>query len=65
MYCKYIDKANILNQYFIEQTVIEEENATLPTTLPLPAHKLDSITVTPDDVESALKLLQLGKAAGP
>ena len=65
IYCNDNDKANILNQYFIEQTVIEEENATLPTTLPLPAHKFDSITVTPDDVESTLKTLKLGKAAGP
>ena len=65
IYCNDNDKANILNQYFIEQTVIKEENATLPTTLPLPAHKFDSITVTPDDVESTLKTLQLGKAAGP
>ena len=65
IYCNDNDKANILNQYFIEQTVIEEKNATLPTTLPLPAHKFDSITVTPDDVESTLKTLKLGKAAGP
>ena len=65
IYCNDNYKANILNQCFIEQTVIEEENATLPTTLPLPAHKFDSITVTPDDVESTVKTLQLGKAAGP
>ena len=65
IYCNDNDKANILNQYFIEQTVIEEENATLPTTLPLPAHKFDSITVTSDDVDQRLKILQLGKAAGP
>ena len=32
MYCNDNDKANILNQYFIEQTVIEEENATLSKT---------------------------------
>ena len=64
-YCNVNDKPNILNQNFIDQTVIEEENETLPTTLPLPAHKFDSITVTPDDVESTLKTLQLGKAAGP
>ena len=60
--------ANILNQYFIEQTVIEEDNANLPTTLHLPPHKFDSITVTPYDVESTLKTLQsrqTGKAAGP
>ena len=65
IYCNDNDKANILNQYFIEQTIIEEENATLHTTLPLPARKFDSITVTLDDVESTLKTLQLGKAARP
>ena len=65
IYCNDNDKANILNQYFIEQTVIEEDNANLPTTLPLPAHKFDSIIVTPYDVELTLKTLQTGKAAGP
>ena len=63
--CNDNNKANILNQYFIEQTVIEEENATLPITFPLPLQKFDFMTVTPDDVESTLKTLQLGKAAGP
>ena len=51
IYCNDNDKANFLNQYFIEQTVIKEDDATPPTTLPLPAHKFDSITVTSDDVE--------------
>ena len=41
------------------------DNATLPPTLPLPSHKLNSISVTPDEVQLTLKMLQLGKAAGP
>ena len=65
IYCNDNDKANIPNLYFTEQTVIEEDNANLPTTLHLPVHKFDSITVTSYDAESTLKTLQTGKAAGP
>ncbi|MEW8547189.1 MAG: endonuclease/exonuclease/phosphatase family protein, partial [Candidatus Thiodiazotropha sp.] len=49
IYCNDSEKSNILNAYFVEQTIIEEDNATLPPTLPLPTHKLDSISVTPDE----------------
>ncbi|MES9992770.1 MAG: endonuclease/exonuclease/phosphatase family protein, partial [Candidatus Thiodiazotropha sp.] len=65
IYCNDSEKSNILNAYFVEQTIIEEDNATLPPTLPLPTHKLDSISVTPDEVQLTLNSLQLGKAAGP
>ena len=65
IYCNDFEKSNILNTYFIEQTIVDEDKATLPQTIPLPNYKLDSISVTPDKVQSTLQTLQLGKSAGP
>ena len=59
------DKASILNEFFRDQTLLDDSQATLPHTKPLPAHKLDSVITTPQEVESTLKLLPLGKASGP
>ena len=50
IYCNDVERSNILNTYFIEQTIIAEDNATLSQTIPLPNHKLDSISVTPDKI---------------
>ena len=60
------DKANILNDFFQSQTVLNEENAVLPDLHP-PASivPLESIIFTADEVESVLKLLPIGKASGP
>ena len=59
------DKASIFNDFFRDQTLLDDSQATLPQTKPLPAHKLDSIITTPQEVESTLKSLPLGKASGP
>ena len=59
------DKASILNEFFRDQTLLDDSQATLPQTKPLPAHKLDSVITTPQEVESTLKSLPLGKASGP
>ena len=64
IYCNDVEKSNILNTYFIEQTILDEDNATLLQTIPLPNYKLDSISVTPDEFQSTLQTLQLGKPAG-
>ena len=60
------DKANILNDFFQSQNVLNEENAVLPD-LPPPASivPLESIVFTADVVKSVLKLLPTGKASGP
>ena len=58
-------KANILNNFFTEQTLLDESKATLPQTLKNTKYKLDSITVTPEEVRETLKSLHIGKAAGP
>ena len=59
------DKANILNTFFTEQTLLDERQATLPQTVKNTTLKLDSIIVTPKEVRDTLKSLPIGKAAGP
>ena len=44
------DKANILNNCFTEQTLLDESQATLPQTVKNTTYKLDSIFVTPEEV---------------
>ena len=60
------DKANLLNNYFKEQTLLDDSNAELPA---LPPYNIDStlnsIILNPLEVESVLKSLPIGKASGP
>ena len=58
------DKASIQHEYFRDQTRLDESQATVPQTKPLPAHKLDSVITRPQE-ESTLKSLPLGKATRP
>ena len=58
------DKASILNA-FRDQTLLDDSQTTLPQTKPLLAHNLDSVITTPQESESTLKSLSLGKASGP
>ena len=60
------DKANLLNNYFKEQTLLDDSNAELPSLPPYNiASTLNSIILTPLEVESVLKSLPIGKASGP
>ncbi|MCG8046167.1 MAG: reverse transcriptase domain-containing protein [Candidatus Thiodiazotropha endolucinida] len=65
IYSNDSDKASILNDFFRDQTLLDESRATLPQTKPLPTYKIESIITTPEEVESTLKSLPLGKATGP
>ena len=60
------DKANVLNDYFRNQTVINDVNVEVPVIADynLVSH-LHDIILTPDEIENVLKSLPLGKAAGP
>ena len=61
-----IEKANLLNNYFREQTLINDSNVEIPLiNYYNVASNLDSITFTPEDLRSVLQALPLGKAAGP
>ena len=60
IYTEDKDKANILNTFFTEQTLLDESQTVTNTT-----YKLDSIIITPEEVRDTLKSLPTGKAAGP
>ena len=61
-----LDKANILNDFFRGQTVIDESNAVLPQTDPYIGNiNMYSLHFSPVEIESVLKSLKTGKATGP
>ena len=61
-----LDKANILNDFFREQTVIDESNAVLPQLDPYIINSdMYSLHFSPAEIESVLKSLKTGKATGP
>ena len=57
--------ANILNDYFTEQSSLDDSNANLPAYLNIPDFTLNSISIAAYEVESVLKAFQTGKASGP
>lgn len=61
-----LDKANVLNEYFIKQTNLNDENVPLPDiNIPRNIPVLQTIFLTPEEVEDALQTLKLGKSSGP
>ena len=65
IYTEEKEKANILNNFFTEQTLLDDSQATLPQTVKNTTYKLDSIIVTPAEVRDTLKSLPISKAARP
>ena len=65
VFTEEIDKATLLNDFFVEQTKLDESNSSLPPDVPISENNLNSISTSPLEVESILKSLQLGKATGP
>ena len=66
VYVTGTEKANILNDFFKDQTMLNDDNAELPDIIPYPVHdNFSSLSLTPDEVETTLKALPIGKAAGP
>ena len=64
VFTEEIDKATLLNDFFVEQTKLDESNVSLPPDVPISENNLNSISTSPLEVESILKSLQLGKAIG-
>ncbi|MCG8113035.1 MAG: reverse transcriptase domain-containing protein [Candidatus Thiodiazotropha taylori] len=60
------DKANIFNNFFQSQTILDDSNANLPE-LPPPSYntQLNNLVLTPLEVESVIQTLKTGKASGP
>ena len=51
--------------FFTQQTLLDEQNASLPHTMDAPRNTLNSFIITSDEVESILRSLPTGKASGP
>ena len=64
IYSENFDKANVLNDFFCKQTMLNDENLSLPVPL-FDGVGLRNIVFTCDEVESVLKALPIGKAMGP
>ena len=58
-------KADIFNTFFANQSSLDDSNASLPDITPVPQSVIEPFTFTPTEVESVLKSLKTGKAAGP
>ena len=66
IYAEECEKANILNDFFKDQTLLDERNAEIPDIHSYPVDSpLSNIVLTSDEVESVLKSLSVGKAVGP
>ena len=64
-YSARVDKASLLNDFFVGQTNLDESQASLPSDTTTPDNNLNSISTSPSEVASTLKSLQLGKATVP
>ena len=61
-----LDKANTLNDYFRDQTLINDSNEAVPDVIQYNVlHELRSLILTPAEIEVILKSLPTRKAAGP
>jgi hypothetical protein len=63
-YSSPIDKANVLNQFFCDQSNLDDYNARLPPFVS-PLSCLDTINISNQDVLDVLKNLNINKASGP
>ena len=61
-----LEKANIFNNFFQSQTLLNDHNAIIPDFPPqLYRSELSTISLSPPEIESVLKILKVGKASGP
>ena len=59
------DKANALNDFFRDQTILNYHHAPIPDIEPYTDCTLPSPIITPLEVETVVKCLPLGKDVGP
>ena len=64
IYSDDTDKANLLNNFFRDQTVLDDSHANVPNINCYANSVLSNLIITPVEVESVLKTLPLGKAVG-
>ena len=59
-----LSKANMLNNFFTSQTIVDDSNTTLPK-INVPENSLNSINISIEDVKDVLTNLNIYKASGP
>lgn len=59
------DKTEVLNDFFIQQSTINDSNATLPPFVPPEYNTLDNINISQTEVLKAIISLDINKASGP
>ena len=59
------EKSNLLNDYFAEQTLLDDSSSTLPDSTNIVGPFLNNIQFTPLEVQGVLETLELGKSTGP
>ena len=64
VYSDDTDKANLLNNFFRDQTLLDDSNAQVPNLDRNVNNLLSNLVIRPTEVESVLKTLPLGKAVG-
>ena len=64
IYSDDTDKANLLNNFFSDQTLLDDSSAQLPNIDCNVNSLLSNLVIIPTEVESVLKSLPLGKAVG-
>ena len=64
VYSDDTDKANLLNNFFRDQTLLDDSNAQVPNIDCNVNTLLSDLVIRPTEVESVLKTLPLGKAVG-
>ena len=58
-------KAELLNNFFVSQTMIDDSQTSLPSQIPTPTYKIDQKVIFPIDVYAILIKLDTTKATGP
>ena len=59
------DKAEALNKFFVQQSTLDDANASLPDFVPPDYEPLDRLVITNEDIIAAIRLLKPSKAPGP
>ena len=59
------DKAEALNKFFVQQSTLDDANASLPDFVPPDYEPLDRLVITNEDIIAAIRLLKPSKALGP
>ena len=59
------EKAYLLNEYFVQQTSLDERSTTIPAMMNIIGPTLTNVNFTLLEVISVLESLQLGKSSGP